>query len=63
MSHNTSSSSDSESSKEDRAKQQTDAARRIATTLARGNVSLQLGNFETAEQLQAQRETFKDYEF
>jgi hypothetical protein len=40
-----------------------DSARRIATTMSRGNVSLQLGNFETAEQLEASRKIFESYEF
>ena len=38
-------------------------ARDIATRLSRGNISLQLGNFETEEQLEAARKSFENYEF
>jgi hypothetical protein len=38
-------------------------AREVAAKLSRGNISLQLGNFETEEQLEAARKSFDNYEF
>jgi hypothetical protein len=38
-------------------------ARAVATKLSRGNISLQMGNFETEEQLEAARKSFENYEF
>ena len=42
---------------------ETEIEHRIAASLSRGNVSLQLGNFETAEELENCRKSFENYEF
>jgi len=38
-------------------------AHKVVTLLARGNVCLQLGCFDTADDLEAERKSFENYEF
>jgi hypothetical protein len=46
----------------DRVRREKDA-RKIATILARGNVLLQSGNFETEKDVDKRRDALKNYEF
>jgi hypothetical protein len=49
--------------KQDQDRREEALVRTIATRLSRGNVSLQNGNFDTAEDLEKCRKSFENYEF